>query len=281
MADEFKKSDLEILVSTMNRTTLDFLIPMFPFLPFSNFSILVLNQTTHDRLLESQFPNVRVINSLEKGLSKSRNLALQNTTAKIALIADDDVEFIKDFDTKIIEAYNKNKSASVVCFQTLTKENQPFSNYKNQQFWMKEKDLNPVLSIEITFKPEDLREKKIIFNEHFGLGAQFQDAESLFFLRRANYNNLRILFSPETIVIHEKYSSSDEVVSDRLLYAKMASFHKRYGAMSYLLLLKFIFFLLRKRLISFKEIKHKFEIGLKGITDYKTLLNEKKEHKYD
>ena len=72
----FKEADIEILISTMNRDSLDFLIPMFSYSHFSNFSILIINQTQSERILTSAYSNVRVINSFEKGLSKRRNLAL-------------------------------------------------------------------------------------------------------------------------------------------------------------------------------------------------------------
>jgi len=281
LADELKKSDLEILVATMNRSNLNFLIPMFPFAHFSEFSILVINQTDGENLIISEYENVRVINSYEKGLSKSRNLALQNTSGKVALIADDDVVFIQGFDSKILKTHQINNDFSVICFQTLTDENKPYSIYRKEEFWMKEKDFRDVLSIELTFKPEDTRKKNIFFNEYFGLGAKFQDAESLFFLRRANHNQLKVLFSPENIVIHEAFSSSDDVASDRLIYAKMAGFYKRYNSRAYFFLVKFVFFLVRKSYISFKEIIPKFKIGLNGIQDYKNLLKSKSESKYD
>lgn len=281
MTEEFKKSDLEILVSTMNRNNLDFLIPIFSFSHFSDFNILVVNQTTENNLLVSDFPNVRVINSFEKGLSKSRNLALENAIGKIILIADDDIRCLKDFDQNIIDAYNQNSDASIICFQTKTTENTSFRNYKKNKFWMKPRDFVWVLSIEITFKNSDLKSKKIKYNEHFGLSAKFQDSESLYFLRRADHNKLKVMFMPKDIVVHDKISSSDELTSDRWLYAKTASYYKRYTWLSYLLLFKLLFFLLRKKFISFQDIRNKTNIGLKGILDYKLLLKSNSEHYYD
>jgi len=281
LADRFKKVTLEILVATMNRNNLDFLIPMFPFAHFSEFSILVVNQTDEENLLLSNFSNVRILNSFENGLSKSRNLALKNTIGEIAIIADDDVIFLPNFQETIIDAHQKNSDFSIICFQTLTTENKPYSKYWKQEFAMKEKHFLNVLSIELTFKTQDLKEKNVIFNEHFGLGAQFQDAESLFFLRRANRSQAKVLFSPQNIVMHEEYSSSDEIVSDRLLYAKMAGFYKKYQSLAYILLLKFVFYLLRKKLISTSQIVPKLKIGSKGISDYKALIKTKKENFYD
>jgi len=265
----------------MNRSNLDFLIPMFSFAHFSEFQILIINQTTAENLLISDFSNIRIINSYEKGLSKSRNLALKNAIGKIILIADDDVQYLRDFDKKIIEAYNQNETATAICFQTKTTENKHYRSYKTNKFWLKEKDFIWILSIEITFRLNDLKQNNIVFNEHFGLGAKFQDAESLYFLRRINYNNLKVLFVPETIVIHEKFSSSDELNSDRWLYAKTAGFYKRNQTISYFLVFKILFFLLRKKFISFNEIQHKLKVGLKGISDYKKLLKNNSEHLYD
>src|SRR5690349_21405495 len=101
----------------MNRNSLDFLVPMFPFHHFSEMQILVINQTQLDNILVSDYPNVRVINSFEFGLSKSRNLALQNAKGKIVLISDDDEVFKEDFETHLVNAYNKFPNAAVICFR--------------------------------------------------------------------------------------------------------------------------------------------------------------------
>ena len=280
MAEEFTKSDLEILISTMNRNSLDFLIPMFPSRKFFEFNILIVNQTTENQLLNSEFPTVRIINSFEKGLSKSRNLALKNARGKLLLIADDDVSYLSNFDENIASVFNQNNQASIICFQTKTFQNRPYSNYAKDKFLMNFKHVFWVLSIEIAVNKQDLIRKKIEFNENFGLGAQFQDSESLFFLRRTIYNGLNVLFFPEYITVHHEKSSSDDVESDRWLYAKGASLYKRYQMASYLWLLKVILFLWRKNIIKSKEIGAKFKVGLKGIKDYKSLLKGNLEYLY-
>ena len=67
MTNIFSKNDLEILIATKNRDNLDFLALMFPFASFSNFNILIINQSK-DTILSSEFETVRVINVDEKGL---------------------------------------------------------------------------------------------------------------------------------------------------------------------------------------------------------------------
>jgi glycosyltransferase involved in cell wall biosynthesis len=281
LADRYQTSDLEILVSTQNQTDFSFLERMFPFAPFHQFHILVINQTSVKQALLSNFTTVRVINSAEKGLSKSRNLALKNAVKKIVLIADDDVVYKAGFDAKIVEAFNKNPNSSVIHFQTETTENKLFWSYPEKSKRLNVNRLTNVLSIEIAIKTTDFKNSGLLFDELFGLGAQFEDAETFFFLRVAFYKKKEVLFYPETIVIHPPVTSSDEVESDRKIYAKMAGFQKRFGGLSYILLFKYIFFLVRKSYISFKEIKHKFIVGLKGIKDYRTVSKKITDPKYD
>lgn len=265
----------------MNRKSLDFLIPMFPFSFFSNFSILVINQTNENCLLISEIPKVRVINSHEIGLSKSRNLGIKNAIGKIALIADDDVVFLKNFDDNIIRAYNKNQDATVICFQTVTKEGCLYSNYPKFEKELNIRELRKVLSIELTCIVDDLKKNNCFFNEFFGLGSMFQDSETFFFLRNIRHKKLKMIFQPFSIVIHESFSSSDDAGSDRVIYARMAGFYKRRRGIAYLLLLKYMFFLIRKYNFSALQIKRKFLIGLSGIRDYKLILNSKLDSRYE
>ncbi|PJB12285.1 MAG: hypothetical protein CO119_07525 [Flavobacteriales bacterium CG_4_9_14_3_um_filter_40_17] len=281
LADRYQTSDLEILVSTQNQTDFSFLERMFPFAPYQQFNILIINQTSVKQDLISGFSTIRVINSAEKGLSKSRNLALKNAVKKIVLIADDDVVYKAGFDAKIVETFNKNPDASVLNFRTETTEGKLFWDYPKTQNKLNIKQLTKVLSIEVAFKTADIRKSQLCYNEHFGLGAQFEDSETFFFLRAAFHKKLSVLFHPETIVIHASVTSSDELESDRKIYAKMAGHQKRFGIFSYVLLVKYIFFLSRKKFISLKEIKPKFIIGLNGIRDYQTISNEFSDQKYD
>lgn len=83
MSNVFSENDLEILIATQNRINFDFLLLMFPFEHFSNFNLVIVNQTK-DWFLKSDYHNIKVINVNEKGLSKSRNKAIQNASKKFA-----------------------------------------------------------------------------------------------------------------------------------------------------------------------------------------------------
>ncbi|MEZ4802156.1 MAG: glycosyltransferase family A protein [Gelidibacter sp.] len=262
---------LEILVSTLNRNSLDFLEVMFQNNTISDYQILVINQTSEDCTLHSNDSNIRIINSYEKGLSKSRNLAIENAIGHICLLADDDIVYIKGFEKPILESYSKLDNADVITFQTLTTESRPYSNYPKQTLKLKGFS-KMVLSIEITFKRESIVKSSIRFNEHFGLGATFQDSENYIFLTDLmKLKKINLFFAPEFIVIHKPFSSSGDIVSDRFMFARSALYYKLYGNAVYIYVLKLIFYLLRKKLIKFDEIGPKFRVAHSAIKTYKQL----------
>ncbi len=261
-----KSIELEILIATMNRTSLDFLSKMFLGLNYLDFNVLIVNQTSKDKLLKSEHSNIRVINSFNKGLSKSRNIAINNAIKPICLLADDDVVFVDGFKEKILDAHS-SFNFPIITFQTLTTQNNLYWNYPTKPTFHNEYIRNKTLSVEITFKKDKL--KGLDFDERFGLGATFEDGENYIFLSEAKKKGLQLWFVNETLSIHNPISSSDEVESDRLLYAKSAIHFYKYGNLAYFWVFKFVFFIYRKKHISFNEISRKVKIGFKGIRDYK------------
>ncbi len=262
--------ELEILVATTNRNSWDFLKKMFQNDVLENHHLLIINQTTEDVLLTSEIPNIRVINSFEKGLSKSRNLAIEHAKGRICLLADDDVVYVKGFSDRIKVAFNENKDCGVITFKTLTTEQKPYWKYPEDILNVKP-FYRKVLSIEIAFKRQVIIDNQITFDEHFGLGSTFEDGENVFFLKRVFSKNIKAIFFPVYIVTHKAFSSSDDVTSDRHFFARAAMNYKLYGNRAYFLLIKLIFSLLRKGLIPFSDVFDKFRVGVSGIKKYKQI----------
>ena len=143
-------TDIEILISTKNRDSLDFLMDMFPFKHFSNFNLLIINQSESE-ILVSEYDSVRVINSNERGLSKSRNLALDNAIGKILVIADDDIVYQEGFTSKIMNAYNKFPQATVIIFSVINSNRDLIKKYpSSSKVNLNIFDILNVSSIEMT-----------------------------------------------------------------------------------------------------------------------------------
>ena len=267
MASNYTDQDLEILISTTNRNTLDFLIPMFPFGHFSDFSILIINQTSNDKILVSDFPSVRIINSFEKGLSKSRNSAIQNANKKIGLFADDDVIYTKGFDKQIIDAFNA-LDAAVITFNHQRLGLDHPQNAITTPYFHDFKTIWDVCSIEIAVKTEEIRNAKIGFNEQFGLGSYFETAEELLFMRSVLQHKIKASYFPAVIVSHALLSSGEEQGSDKLVFARAALSYHLYKQLAYFWLPKYLFFLYRHQLMSKNEILKKMKAGFSGIKKY-------------
>ena len=273
MTSLLKREDFEILIATKNKSSLTFLEAMFPFEHFSNFNVLLINQSD-DNVLSSDFETVRVINVDEKGLSKSRNLAVKNASKKICLITDDDVVFFSNFELEIINAFNKNPDVSIITFnhQRIGKE-EPHNKSKTVYCHSK-KTIENVCSIEIAFQLKDIKENNLYFDENFGLGSYFETAEEYLFLRDAIKRKLRVIFYPFVIVSHPLISSGENQGSDSILFARGALFYKTKANLAYIWLLKYIFFLARNEHIYWKEGMGKYKTGLSGIQKYKELVKQ-------
>ena len=275
LTNEFKNQDIEILVSTMNRNALDFLIPMFPFCHFSEFSILIVNQTKENNLLVSDFPSVRVINSFEKGLSKSRNLALKKAIGKIVLIADDDVVYKKDFDAMLVQAYNQYKNKTAITFCIEKPNGLPFKKYiPNAKINLDKMELFNVLSIEISLNKPILDKLGVVFDENFGLGGLFEMGEEAIFLTDIKNQNQQIAFVPNVIATHPEISSNEKLDFMQRYYIQGAFLTRVLKANYFVDLATKLFFDLKQKKLKVNQIWEAIKNANQGRKDYYKLKNK-------
>ena len=265
---KYKKNDLEILIATMHRSDLLFLETMFQKpLDQINENLIIVNQS-FDHQLTSEIQHIKVINNKEYGLSKSRNLAIKHSTKDLCWILDDDCVLLSDAVDQVIEAHQEYTS-DVLTFKTKTHKGQDFYNYPDTFSCLDFKAIEKVLSPEITFKREAILTAGLIFDQRFGLGAQFQDAENYIFLDEVLKKNLKISFVPETIVQHEEHTSSDDVASNRVIYARGAIAGRRNIITAVYYQFKYVFFLWRKGYVkSLSKLWEKFMVFQHGANDY-------------
>lgn len=268
----FKEIDIEILIATMNRDSLDFLVPMFPFSHFSHFHLLIVNQTQNDTILTSSYPNVRVINSFEKGLSKSRNLALENAIGKILVIADDDIIYEEGFIANIVKAYNEFPETAVINFCAVNRDGDLMKNYPSR---LKNRlnvfDIFNTSSIEITLNKKILDTTKIRFDENFGLGGIFELGEEAIFLSDLKKENKQLAFVPEVIVKHQQQTSSDKKEVMERYYINGALFFRILKKNAVIWLLIKLCFDLKQKKLKFTSIKKALKSAYQGYKKFETI----------
>jgi glycosyltransferase involved in cell wall biosynthesis len=275
MSSQSDHLSLEILIATMNQTHLDFLQPMFQFNPIVDFTVLIVNQTTPDKLLHSDRKNVRVINRFEIGLCKSRNVALRESRADICLIADDDVIYEPDLKTKILKAYERYPNADFISFQAKNKTGNGFLNYPSPGEH-NQKTLKKINSIVMSLARKKYIEKNLFFNAYFGLNGLFQGAEEYVFLRDALGNGFKMYHDDTSIVTHPEVSSGHFMGSDQSFIARTALARRYIKSLSYLWLVKYTLWMWKDGYITAGEMAKKFRLGLWSIKQYHTLEKQGK-----
>ncbi|NDI99871.1 glycosyltransferase family 2 protein [Flavobacterium sp. LaA7.5] len=266
---EFKKSDITLLVATMNRNSTDFLIPMFPFAHYTDFNILVINQTTPDNIIRSDYNSVKVINVFEKGLSKSRNLALDNAKSSLCVVADDDVVFKPDFEDNILNAFNAEPDAALISFRTETALGKLYKKYPEYR----KTDLKPIdclniMSVEMVINKPVIDQHNIRFDERFGLGAKFEMGEEAVFINELYKNKLKIVKEPKVMVAHTEDTTHTKMNLSDKYYVQGALFTALFNKNYLLWVFLKILFELKQHKIKINQVHQAIRFAIAGRKDF-------------
>jgi len=235
---------LQILISTMNSKFMQRAItPPAPY--------LVINQIS---------PN--------KGLSKSRNQAIEQNSSDIALISDDDLEYKEDIEKIILEAFTNNSNADIITFQVQTPDGLAYKQYKPNSFWHTQKSIMSVSSVEIAFKKASIEKGSLRFDEKFGLGSDFPTGEEIIFLSDALKMGLKILYIPIPIVVHPQESSGKNYDNPKLIEAKGAMFYRLFSFLGYGA--SWLFTLKKYKSSPYSKMQF-FALMHKGIRNYRSI----------
>ena len=251
---------IELLMATMKRNSISDI--NLEERNIDNIDLLIINQTTNNNISSEKC--TKMINFNEIGIAKSRNRAIENTDADIAMISDDDVIYEKNL-IKIIErSFIENPDADIITFKIVTPEGEEFNSYKDKSFYHNERSILKVSSIEVAFRTKTIKEKNIKFDEFFGLGAKYISGEENIFLMDCLKNGLVIKFIPIVIGKHPK-ESSGHILDESAIYSKGALFYRLFGYKC--LYLNLLFIIKKLKIIKFNKFKA-ISLIYKGTKEY-------------
>lgn len=184
---------VEVLISTMNLKDEKKLINRM-----NVNKCIIINQVKNENDIEIKNSDCRVFSYCEKGLSKSRNRAINKSSGEIIAIADDDMTYCDDYEKIIISAYEKYRNADIIAFHV---ENSDSERGKKKR---KEKKSNfltsmKIQSVQLTMRRESIIKNNLLFNENFGAGAKWFMGEENIFLYDCLKKGLKIYYVPDTI----------------------------------------------------------------------------------
>ena len=239
------KVNIDIAISTLNDGIYN---PKFR----DDFNYIIIHQVTNKKDYHQYVltlpSNVRYIRSDTIGLSKSRNLAIENTNADYLWIMDDDVE-IKDGVLKYIEyLINKNEKTAMFVVSHSHEDIEYIGNKDirsvNRISAMNIFSIDMILNIKLI--------KDIRFNESFGLGAKYPSGEEYIFAMNLISKKMEILKSKKVCSYHPLVSSGQDFYSSSVkLKAKLEMFKIANGYFIGNIL--YLLFLMKKANVIFKN----------------------------
>lgn len=228
--------EFQVLMSTMNKNQTD--IEKIVREHHIYCPTLVINQTQGE-LVQSQSDQLSIFSYHEKGLSKSRNRGLQNTNAEIALIADDDIEYVDDLENVIVDTFHEYKDYDIIAFYVETEEHLPRGEIKDIHFMQS----LSLMSVQIAYRVQSIKEHNIAFDERFGTGSgKYTSGEENIFLSDCLNKGLKILYVPRKIayLLPEGESSWFHGFDEQFFMSKGALFYRLSPRLSWLLNLSFV-----------------------------------------
>lgn len=133
--------------------------------------ILMINQCDKEDYQEEIYNGhtIRMISTKERGLSKSRNMAIKNAKGDILVIADDDLLYKDGYKDAILDAFEKQKKADVIAFNVHhtnpRHKRKAIKTFKKAHWW------KTYGSVSLAFKRNRIVEKNVLFNVNFGAGS--------------------------------------------------------------------------------------------------------------
>ncbi len=179
-------------------------------------------------------PGVTFYTMHGKGLSRSRNKALNLATGKWIYLCDDDIVIDKNLLHTIEAAQAQWPEAGILTLRLQTPENGWFKQYKTQPFLHTLPSIGSISSGEILLHKSAVESGAILFDERFGLGASFISGEEYLMLRQAMRQGIKIAFFPANIGVHPANSTGTHF-TPQLIASKGALIANVYGHACWLL----------------------------------------------
>lgn len=193
--------NLEVLISCMNqqdmkiagRTGIRTCALIINQCPQAEYSDDASSNTCYAQ--NSSCGNIRMLNTNTRGLSKSRNLAIQHAGGDVCLLCDDDEQLDSSYEKVILKAYEALSDADIICFRI---SNQP-SRLKQKTQRLTKWTAMRIASWQITFRRESILKSGIRFDEDMGAGTGNGGGEEVKFLRDCIKAGLKAYYVPKSI----------------------------------------------------------------------------------
>lgn len=242
---------LEMLISSVEQNPAELLKKMKV-----NCDAVLVNQCDKDKDETISFENctIKVLHRNERGVGKSRNLALQHSSKDILLFSDEDIEYCPGYEENILNEFKKHPEAELllfnveVCSERRTYWNEGFDRVK----WY---NCGRYPAYSIAVRRDPLQKSGVKYSELFGGGAKYSNGEDSLFLKQCADSGLK-MYATDVVIGKEEARESTwfKGYTEKFFFDRGVLFAFLYGGMAWLWALRFV---LTKREMFQGEIKKK------------------------
>ena len=190
---------LEVLISCMNQSDFS-LISKTGIIG----NALIINQCdkNEDQTFAAGPNSIRMISTTERGLSKSRNLAIKNSFADICLFCDDDEQLVSEYESIILHAFKQLKEADIIAFDV----EGSVCQLAKKTHCLHYLELLRISSYQIAIRRNSIINANVYFDPFMGAGSGNGAQEENKFLMDCLRAGLKIYYVPKIIgkVTHQK-----------------------------------------------------------------------------
>lgn len=181
--------NLEVLVSCMNQDDTAIISQSR-----ITSDVLVINQCDRTEIQQWNYGDqtIRMISTTERGLSRSRNMAIRHAAGDICLLCDNDENFYHNYEQIILAAFQRLIDADIILFDFDNLEH----GFKGKERRLKYFELMHAISCQIAFRKDSLKAVNVYFHPYMGAGTGNGAQEENKFLMDCYKMGLKIYFVP-------------------------------------------------------------------------------------
>lgn len=205
--------------------------------------VVVVNQCDENKVVDFAFTNkagrickAKFIYTTERGVSRSRNMALKNAWGDYCIFADDDEELSDDYEKIIVSAFERNPKADIIAYNYQESNTRLRNNYKKPISEEREAPHNhSYSSVALSFKLSKIMSKEVLFDVRIGAGSGIISAgEESVWQVLARKKGLKIFQCPKYITsVTQANSTWFKGYDEKYFYDLGANLSARYGIIKY------------------------------------------------
>lgn len=141
---------------------------------------------------------IRVIESGERGIGRSRNLALEEARGRIVLFSDDDIVYSEGYAESILKAFEAHPEADIIMFNVNVSEDR--KTYRiDKEIRVHKWSVGRYPAYAAAARLDSIRRAKVSFSLLFGGGARYSNGEDSLFFMDCLRAGLEVIAVPVTI----------------------------------------------------------------------------------